>query len=82
MKLYQGGVSSKVATSIKKNGTYNYCGNFGHYAYEYRKNKFNESKYRRQEYNFVDRETKVSDDLKNVNLFISDVSLSILINII
>jgi hypothetical protein len=74
VKLYQGGVSSKTTTNVKKNGTCNYCGKFGHYAYECRKKKFNESKYRRQEGNFVDREAEVSDDLKNLKLFISDVA--------
>jgi len=46
-----------------------------HMLYECRKKKFNESKYRRQKCNFVDREAKVNDDLKNLKLFISDVAL-------
>jgi hypothetical protein len=40
------------------------------------KNNFNESKYGIQEGKFVDTEVEVSDNLKNLNLFISYVSLS------
>jgi hypothetical protein len=62
---------------VKKNGTCNYCGKFRHYACECRKTKFDESKYRIKEGNFVDKEAEVSDDLENLKLFVSYVALSI-----
>jgi hypothetical protein len=76
MILYQGGVSSEIAIGVKKNGTSNYSSNFGNYYYECKKRRFNESNYRRKEHNFVDREAEVSDDLRNLKLFISYVELS------
>jgi hypothetical protein len=57
---------------VKKNGTWNYYGNFGYYAYEYRKRSFSESKYTKNVDNIFYRE-----DLKNTKLFILDVALSL-----
>lgn len=73
-KRYQDGASSK--SNVKKNGNCNYCGKFGHYAYECRKKKYNESKNNKYEGNFVSGEDEQSDNLHNLKLFISDVALS------
>jgi hypothetical protein len=77
VKLHQGGASPQTYISVKKSESCSYCGKFGNYAKDCRKNKFHESKYRRHVDNFVDRETTISDDLKNLKLFISDATLSI-----
>jgi hypothetical protein len=77
VKLQQGEASSRIETSVKKNYCCYYRGKFGHYARDCRKNKFHESKFRRHAYNFVDREATVSDNIKNINLFISDATLSV-----
>jgi hypothetical protein len=77
VKLHQGRASPRIDTSVKKNDSCYYCGKLGHYAKDCRKKKFHESKYRRHASNFVDREATVSDDFKNLKLFISNVVLSI-----
>ena len=56
---------------MKKNGNCNYCGKFGHYAYECRKKKYNESKNNKYEGNFVNDEDTINDNVHDLKLFIS-----------
>ena len=64
---------------MKKNGNCNYYGNFGHYVYECRKNKYNEYKNKKYEVNCVNshQDTITSDNLHDLKLFVSDFSLSV-----
>jgi hypothetical protein len=69
--MCEGSASPRTYASVNKYNSCYYCGKLGHYVMDCRKMKFHNSKYRRPANNFVDREEIVSDNVKNIKLFIS-----------
>ena len=63
----------------KRNDDCYYCGKLGHHAKDFYKIKYNESKQRnkRNNGNFVDKDTSINDGFKNLKLFVFDVALSV-----
>lgn len=73
----KGMAQSKFPVHDKRNDDFYYCGKPEHHAKDCYKRKYSESKQRnrRNNGNFVDKDSSINDGFKNLKLFVPDVAL-------